>query len=876
MASIAKSDPHEGAAGHLAAFAYEASHPAMALWLGDRTGVMARISTCISVSGAHPARTVVLLPYAQLLPLVNRVWVQKYPDAFVPRFETTMNWLEALAPQVPQNTDIRFDAALDLLTAQTLLEAAGLGAQQDSLAGLLVQSAYQLASLAAACAPAQRAAWAQAARRHAVVGMDSPVLKMEAALAQIAVEWVLATEYASDVFFRTSFPEVDLLIVLQGLTAEPLVQGLQQVWGRRLVCMDLAPAPDAAGAGPPVAGHANLHACQDVEDEAQRTVACVLRLIEARRYPLAFVSTDRALTRRVRSLLEGFCVQMRDETGWKLSTSAAAAQLMALLQAAAWNASTDSVLNWLKLAPAYAQKIDRLEVALRRAGIREWRDPALRQLTKDDEIMAGVVQDVDDWRQRCKPKMPLLDWLAQLRGALHASGQWEPLAAQGPGAKVLTVLRLLPRVDQSEAELDALAQACGVGRKLDLAAFTHWVNQVLEAASYQPDYPEKEQVVILPMSQMLGRPFAAVVLAGCDEVRMNPSVEPPGAWTAAQRAALGLPSRAILESAFRAAWLHALQTPVVDVLWRTSDDAGQTLMPSVLVQLLQWGGNSEQAQDPREPRRLESAPLARPQPVGSALPLRQWSASAYEDLRQCPYRFFALRQLGLREADELDSELDKRDFGVWLHEVLSRFHRALATSPVDSLAQQRTLLDATSQAVSEEMVLVEGEFLPFAASWPAVREGYLRWMQEHDATSARFTSSETSHSQRLGSLQLVGRIDRTDTLADGQVLLVDYKTEPLAKTRARVKEPLEDTQMAFYAALLPHDTLRGMYVNVGERDGTKACEQLELVDARDDLIEGLMADVAAIAGGAALPALGEGVACEFCDARGLCRKDFWI
>ena len=107
------------------------------------------------------------------------------------------------------------------------------------------------------------------------------------------------------------------------------------------------------------------------------------------------------------------------------------------------------------------------------------------------------------------------------------------------------------------------------------------------------------------------------------------------------------------------------------------------------------------------------------------------------------------------------------------------------------------------------------------------------------------------------------------------MLVVDYKTEPLAKTRGRVKEPLEDTQMAFYAALLPHDTLRGMYVNVGEKDGTKACEQLHLVEARDALIEGLLQDVEAIAGGAALPALGEGVACDFCDARGLCRKDFW-
>jgi ATP-dependent helicase/nuclease subunit A len=54
-----------------------------------------------------------------------------------------------------------------------------------------------------------------------------------------------------------------------------------------------------------------------------------------------------------------------------------------------------------------------------------------------------------------------------------------------------------------------------------------------------------------------------------------------------------------------------------------------------------------------------------------------------------------------------------------------------------------------------------------------------------------------------------------------------------------VREPLEDTQMAFYAALLPDDTLQGAYINVGERDGTKTYPQPELVNARDALIEGM-------------------------------------
>jgi ATP-dependent helicase/nuclease subunit B len=112
-------------------------------------------------------------------------------------------------------------------------------------------------------------------------------------------------------------------------------------------------------------------------------------------------------------------------------------------------------------------------------------------------------------------------------------------------------------------------------------------------------------------------------------------------------------------------------------------------------------------------------------------------------------------------------------------------------------------------------------------------------------------------------------------LPDGSVMVVDYKTEPAAKTSARIKEPLEDTQIAFYAALLSHDTLQGAYVNVGEREATKPYLQPDVVEARDALIEGILHDMAQIAQGAALPALGDGTACDFCNARGMCRKDFW-
>jgi len=69
--------------------------------------------------------------------------------------------------------------------------------------------------------------------------------------------------------------------------------------------------------------------------------------------------------------------------------------------------------------------------------------------------------------------------------------------------------------------------------------------------------------------------------------------------------------------------------------------------------------------------------------------------------------------------------------------------------------------------------------------------------------------------------------------------------------------------------------LRAAYLNVGEKDGSLLVEQTEVVQARDALVHGILDDMQRIADGAVLAALGEGAACGFCAARGLCRKDWW-
>ena len=817
----------------------------------------------IASRGLHPAACVVLVPYAQLMQQARTAWAAQGTASFVPRFETTLNWANSLqapleGPFEPAVSDIRMDAACDLLTAAGLLERAGLGAHKDLLAARLVESAWSVARLAAALPPAQRPEWGQRLGGLLAAGMDAPLLALESAVGQIAVAWASTSAYPTDVLFSAMG---DLLLVLEGFQTDPLTEALKAQWGDRAVTLRLVDDELPCTETPPA-----LQVAQDVEDEAQRATACVLARLGQGCLPVALVAQDRVLTRRVRAMLANKGVAVRDETGWKLSTTRSAAALMSLLRAATWDASTDAMLDWLKNAPVFnAAAVTAAEIELRKIGVREWRSVSHAETAAltASAALAGLATPLLAPLQSGKA---LMLWLRSLRGALQASKQWEALLSDTAGQAVMDALRLREGL---ENEFETF------GARMSLRDFTAWVNQVLESASFTPEHPPEAQVVILPLSQLLGRPMQAVVFPGADEVRLPVSPEPPGQWTPAQRALLGLPSRETLAAAARAAWLYTLQFHPVDVLWRNSE-GGERLMPSGFVQALLLDPEVELAADVRFQRVLTLQPTTMPAPMGQALPVTRLSASAYEDLRRCPYRFFAMRQLKLQAVDELEGELGKRDFGNWLHALLSHFHVALKQTPTAEVPERVLMMNQAAERATREMALSDSEFLPFAAAWPKVRAGYLLWLTGHEASGAQFAEAEQWKEMPIGPLTLMGKIDRIDRLPDGQPLVMDYKTEARSTTADRINDPQEDTQLPFYAALLSDDPLSAAYVNLGEKEPTKSYPQEVIVDLRDELIGSILSDMSRIAEGARLPAIGEGKACDYCDARGLCRRDFRV
>ena len=245
MDNIEKSDLPSRHSPAIAAFSYPPEHPAMAVWVRPVEGFLHRLRAHLQQRGAHAARTVVLLPYAQLLPLANRLWAQTFPDGFAPRFETSMNWTSGLAGTALEAADIHFDVAMDSLTAHDLLVRAGLAAQADTLVQRLVECAQQLGQQASCLAPADRQAWVQTARQYFSVEMSAQPLQWEAAVARIALEWAAASAYQSDVLFASAtIGTLDALVLVQGLQPDPRVTGLQTGWGDKLGVVPLASLQD--------------------------------------------------------------------------------------------------------------------------------------------------------------------------------------------------------------------------------------------------------------------------------------------------------------------------------------------------------------------------------------------------------------------------------------------------------------------------------------------------------------------------------------------------------------------------------------------------------------------------------------------------------
>ena len=827
---------------------------------------------------------VVLLPFAQLLPEARRAFASA--GGWVPRIETTNTLAAALGPPVPgQAGQVSFDPTLDALSAAALIRSQAWGvawARRDAhgfeqAVSALVATAHELLRAAATRPPDIRAEhWAAA--RQLLSPMAGPGAS-ERLLGRVALEWAsLAPSPATDRLFTSAAPAAWIAVRAGGadaLTARLLADAAVPT----LVIDTDAAEDDPFGHLSPNCRPA-FAVCDGFEHEAQCAAAQVLAHVQRGELPVALIAQDRVLVRRVRALLERHRLRLLDETGWKLSTTRAAAVVMSLLHAARPDAGTDALLDWLKTGTDDDAALSALEAACRRGQVA--RVDAVSRLTLEPAAARLWAAASAVLALLASPRrQPLTAWLAVLASALDASGALATLRTDDAGQQVLAALHL-----DAEA-VTAGAWAAGASQAvMGATEFRGWVDGVLERSTFRPTaaFDGAPDVIVTPLAGAMLRPFAAVVMPGADDKHLGAPATSISLLGDAQAAALGVPVAADRRRAELLAFVQLLAAPRLTLLRRRVDGsdplADSPLVERLALALAGRGDALRSWQDPRAEFEVAPTPIRMTAPAAPGLLPLRLSASACEALRACPYRFFALNMLKLREDDELEREVEKRDYGTWLHAVLFEFHRT-RESPADAATETARLL-ALAQASQQAQGIVDADFLPFAASFESFAPRYVTWLHARDADGARWLGGETEIVMRdgaLGGTELRGIIDRIDERERGAAIeLLDYKTGSAAALKEKVKEPLEDTQLAFYAALMRSQTELPLTARYLALDGSKGLEEVEhkgVEASAAALVEGLAVDLCRLRAGAGLPALGVGSTCDFCAARGICRRDHW-
>jgi ATP-dependent helicase/nuclease subunit B len=825
---------------------------------------------------------IVLVPFLQLLPQARRAFAA--PGGWMPRIETTRTLAASFGPVAPgASGQLTFDAVIDALTAAALLRAQAWGAAwarrdargfEQAVAAVVV-TAQAFARAAAALPPTARAAhWARA--RETLMPINGPGAS-ERLLARIALEWAsFAPAPASDRLFETIKPSAWIVVRAGG--ADALAASLIAAADVPALLIDTDaleadPFADAGAAAAPA-----FIVCDSFEQEAQSTAAQILAHVGRGEAPVALIAQDRLLVRRVRALLERHRLRLHDETGWKLSTTRAAVLVVGPLRAARADATTDALLDWLKAASGDADALDALEATCRRQGVSRvaaldhavLEPPAARLWARVRSLLSEL---------QATPRRPLAGWIATLASSLDAFGTMAALRADDAGRQVLDRLRLETHAPQPVTWATAAAQ-----RVVDLREFTTWAEGALEQATFRPtpDFDDAPDVVVTPLAGAMLRSFAAIVMPGADDKHLGAPPAPIPLLGDTLAASLGLPTAANQRRAETLAFVHLLAAPRLTLLRRRVDD-GEPLADSPLVERLALalaarGRAFETWHDTRIEIEVAATPIRMTAPAAGALLPARLSASACEALRACPYRFFALNMLRLREDEELERDVEKRDYGTWLHAVLHEFH-ATREAPAGA-ADEIERLVRLARASQADHNLADADFLPFAASFESFAPRYIAWLHRRDADGARWLEGEqeiTLRRDELGGTELRGIVDRIDERG-AAIEVIDYKTGSAAGLREKVKRPLEDTQLAFYAALMRSRTALPLAASYLALDGSKGLEEIEhegVEASAAALVAGLADDLARLRAGAGLPALGEGATCEHCAARGVCRRDHW-
>lgn len=620
----------------------------------------------------------------------------------------------------------------------------------------------------------------------------------------------------------------------------------------------------------------SLFPASSLEAEAVAGAQTIVDWLQAGKQRIAIVAQDRVVARRIRALLERAQVMVADETGWKLSTTRAAAALAAWFELIAARAETVALLDFLKSPFVFADVNDKAEqvmlseLALRRANVLgEWE-------TVSDALTAApaaqfLIKRLSRQAVEFAGRKTLCEWIAITDRAFGSLGMRDALLADAAGLQIIQLLQ-------------AITQDCDqVGHGFSFSEWRAFINLQLESTAFV-QINRDQRVVMLPLNGARLRTFDAVLVVGTDADHLPSQPIETLFFANSVRNELGLATR---ESRQRQqlrdfAELMSANDDIV-LSWQASKD-GEPNAVSPWIELLRLTLARANAPAVREHvvgaplHSLISHPASMPAPSAAQLRPARLSASGYNSLVACPYQFFATRMLGLSGINELSDMPEKRDYGDWLHQILAIFHKTLRDQPIAS-EDRAALLHEITQRIFDQSLDKSGAALGYYQRWQKAMPAYLAWVAEREQRGWNFVFGE-EHLEKIlrwsdGEITLHGYVDRMDENQSGERAVLDYKSTSQAALSKKLKQG-EDHQLPFYGLLSAEPLVNGLYIPLeATKDTVKEIEAPDYATWQQSLQAQIACSMRAIGQGAPLPATGPESVCQYCDARGLCRKGAW-
>ena len=614
---------------------------------------------------------------------------------------------------------------------------------------------------------------------------------------------------------------------------------------------------------------------------------------------IGLVALDRVAARRVRALLERADVLVRDETGWKLSTTSAAGVVMRLFDLAANGFHHRDLLDWLKSpftlsgVSGKGYLVETIEKVVRSRGIVQGLGQIVLALHEQhgdengDEDRSGAIGwlrtlEVHASRFAGEPA-PLSTFIQALDDALNALGMRTALSADPVGTEVLHVLDDVRARAVASREMGELRLAPAEYRALIDARF-----EEVAVAPGAVDSP----VVMVSLGGAALRDFECAVLIGVDAAHLPSVPSELLFFSEAVRADLGLRgARETVREQHENLAAVLVRVPRVVAIWCSRVDDEPRPVSAWFARLravAQAAGHDPLRRARPITRQLEAVPTQRPAPLAPPLPKPEISATQYQSLVECPYQFYARHLLRLRKLDEVTDEPSPSEYGKAVHEVLARFHVELRGLDLGQVPSNDLAASLARHADDVFSPLIERRprMLGWRRQFAETQIAYLTWLRKRVTEGWSFAEAEIRHSAGfeldaggLRSIDLVGRIDRVDVRGE-EVEVLDYKTRRRQQLADDLALAGENVQLPFYGLLHPLPVKRASFVFLQRTSDRQ--DQVGVVPPRQpypQLVEALRVrlrnDLQRVINGAPMPALGNEVVCEWCEMRGLCRRDFW-